>query len=132
MPLEMRITGPSKATLSPYKGHNLGSASIEVLTLEVMNEIWPAYAQEVLDKWMDLKDRDGNYLSTRPHWAKEWAPYKVRGQPMIDYLRDTYSVAIPEFHKHLELISARQGWKLEDARKRFSNELFDELIYKQA
>lgn len=129
MPLEMRITGPSNVTLSPYRGHNLGTCSIEVLTLEVMKDIWPAHAQEILDKWMDLKDRNGNYLTTRPHWAKEWYHFTVRGRPMMEYLKETYGGAIPEFREHLKQISDKQDWNLEDARTRFSNDVFDDLFF---
>lgn len=129
MPLEMRITGFSDVVMAPFRGNNLGTCSIEVLTLEVMKEPWPAYAQEVLDHWMDLKDKDGNYLSTRPHWAKEWHDFQVRGQPMIKYLKEEYRDAIPEFCTILRKIAEKQGWSIEEARTRFSNRMFDDLIF---
>lgn len=129
MPLEMRITGPSEITLAPFRGHNLGTCSIEVLTLDAMKEVWEPYAQEVCNRWLSYKDKEGKYLTTRPHWAKEWWYLEVRGQPMREYLKETYHDALIEFRSNLEKIAQKQGWNLEDARKRFSNELFDELVY---
>ncbi|KAK7698744.1 hypothetical protein SLS64_012224 [Diaporthe eres] len=130
MPLEMRITGPSQVIMAPFRGHNLGSASIEILTLENMRDKgWHDYAQEVLDHWMDLKDARGEYLATRPHWAKEWYSFKVRGQPMIDYVRQSYAREIQEFVFRLGQIAKKQGWSLEEARKRFGNDALDAVFY---
>jgi hypothetical protein len=129
MPLEMRITGPSQVIMAPFRGHNLGSASIEILTLETMRgKVWQDYAQEVLDHWMDLKDSRGEYLTTRPHWAKEWYNFKVRGQPMIDYVRQSYAREIQEFVFRLEQISKKQGWSTDDAKRRFGNDALDVLF----
>lgn len=129
MPLEMRITGPSKITMAPFRSHRLGTCSIEILTLENMKELWLPYAQYVLDRWMDLKDNQGNYLATRPHWAKEWESFTVRGRPMIEYMQTTYRQAIGEFRDTYAQIAAKQDWKVEDARERFSNVLLDQLFF---
>ncbi|KAI6093505.1 hypothetical protein F4821DRAFT_953 [Hypoxylon rubiginosum] len=129
MPLEMRITGSSNVTMAPFRGHTLGTCSIEVLTLQNMEAEWLPYVQYVVDKWMELKDNEGNYLQTRPHWAKEWATMTVRGRPMIEYMKESYRDAIPEFRETMGQIARKQGWSLEEARKRFSNELFDEIFF---
>ncbi|KAI2618800.1 hypothetical protein GGR54DRAFT_143355 [Hypoxylon sp. NC1633] len=129
MPLEMRITGNSNVTMAPFRGHKLGTCSIEVLTLHNMEAEWTPYAQYVLDKWMDLKDSQGRYLDTRPHWAKEWSKMTVRGRPMIEYIKESYRDAIVEFRETMGRIAAKQGWDLEEARQRFSNELFDEIFF---
>ncbi|KAI1100112.1 hypothetical protein F4804DRAFT_56386 [Jackrogersella minutella] len=129
MPLEMRITGPSNVTMAPFRGHKLGSCSIEVLTLQNMEARWSPYAQYVVDKWMELKDNQGNYLQTRPHWAKEWATMTVRGRPMLEYVKESYRDDILEFRGTLEQIAKKQGWDVKEARQRFSNELFDKLIF---
>lgn len=132
MPLEMRITGPSQVIMAPFRGHNLGSASIEILTLENMRgKEWQDYAQEVLDHWMNLKDSRGEYLPTRPHWAKEWYSFKVRGQPMIDYVRQSYAPEIKEFVFRLGQIAKKQGWSMEEARRRFGNDALDAVFYTQ-
>ncbi|XXG94366.1 hypothetical protein Hte_000620 [Hypoxylon texense] len=129
MPLEMRITGSSNVTMAPFRGHTLGTCSVEVLTLQNMEAEWLPYAQYVVDKWMDLKDNQGNYLETRPHWAKEWATMTVRGRPMIEYMKESYRDAIPEFRETMGHIAKKQGWSLEEARQRFSNELFDNIFF---
>ena len=72
MPLEMRIMGGSNMTMAAQRGNKLGTCCIGVLTLEEAADIFPAYAQEVLDKWMSYTDAEGKKLNTRPHWAKEW------------------------------------------------------------
>ncbi|KAI3394705.1 hypothetical protein diail_2290 [Diaporthe ilicicola] len=132
MPLEMRITGPSQVIMAPFRGHNLGSASIEILTLEDMRgKMWQDYAQEVLDHWMDLKDSRGDYLTTRPHWAKGWYDFNVRGQPMKDYVRKSYENEIKEFVFLLGQIARKHGWSMEEARRRFGNDELDKLFYKQ-
>jgi hypothetical protein len=97
MPLEMRIMGGSDVTMAPQRGNTLGTCAIEVLTLVECADIWPAYAQEVVDKWilaaggvqgvslpnLSNNNTDGKITTAyaqsspnvhiRPHWAKEWA-----------------------------------------------------------
>ncbi|KAI1394049.1 uncharacterized protein F4822DRAFT_34928 [Hypoxylon trugodes] len=131
MPLEMRITGPSNVTMAPFRGHNLGSCSIEVLTLQNMEAEWNSYAQYVLDQWMALKDKDGKYLDTRPHWAKDWVNTTVRGRPMVEYMKESYRDAIVKFRETMGQIAERQGWDLKEAQGRFSNELFDKIFFKR-
>lgn len=72
MPLEMRIMGNSDMTLASQRGNKLGTCCIGVLTLEDAADLYPAYAQEVLDTWNSYKDAEGNKVPIRPHWAKEW------------------------------------------------------------
>ena len=138
MPLELRITGDSNVVMAPFRGNGLGTCSIEVLTLESVREIWHPFAQAVLDKWMNLKDSKGNYLKSRPHWAKEWYPFnvnraaadnKIISMPMIDYVKNIYHDDIAEFKTILGKIGESQGWSLDEARARFSNDLWDEIIY---
>lgn len=54
----------------------------------------------------------------------------MRGKPAKQYLKeDAYKDAIPKFKATLSEIGELQGWDLNDLQKRFSNELWDELIY---
>jgi len=54
----------------------------------------------------------------------------MRGKPAREYLRTVaYKDAIPEFKSVLKDIGQSQGWGLEDIQKRFSNELWDYMIY---
>lgn len=49
---------------------------------------------------------------------------------MQKYLKDTaYKDQIPLFKAQLEEIGQKQGWTLKDIQKRFSNELWDDIIY---
>lgn len=151
-PLELRIMGGSNVLLAPQYGNRLGTAAMEILTLQNAVDIWQPYAQEVVDLWCSYKDRNGVRLKTRPHWAKEWyvfclfslfsltlltkqnktrhEGYTIDGKPWLEKLKhEDYAAEIVEFKRILSLIGKKHGWTLEDIQKRFSNELFDGLIY---
>lgn len=70
--MELRIMGGSDMLMAPQKGNDLGTASIEVLTvLGAVPEQWEKFKQEVADIWMGY-EVNGAKLNARPHWAKEW------------------------------------------------------------
>ncbi|KAL6411673.1 oxidoreductase [Ilyonectria robusta] len=135
MPLEMRIMGGSDVVMAPQRGNALGTCSIEVLTLHNAANLWPTFAQSVLDKWMALKDPNtGKLLKTRPHWAKEWVGYTVNGKPWIQKLKEEdYKDERQEFLRILAEIGqgVKVKWTLQDLKDRFSNDLFDELFFDQ-
>ena len=90
------MVGDSNVVMAPFFGNKHGTCSIEVLTTEnVKKEDWLPFCQSVLDKWAEYKDRNGQYLNIRPHWAKEWQGLKVRaaGPLMPSTLEYTHSVA---------------------------------------
>ncbi|KAF2244994.1 hypothetical protein BU26DRAFT_434179 [Trematosphaeria pertusa] len=124
--LEMRIMGGSDVLLAPQKGNDLGTVSIEVLTLPdaVTDDEWHGFAQKVVDLWMSY---GGN---VRPHWAKEWEAFTFKGQEARKYMKEVaYKEQIPEFRDALEAIGRQHGWTLEQLQKRYSNELWDKLVY---
>ena len=132
MPLEMRIMGGSDVVMAPQRGNQLGTCSIEVLTLHggVTDDEWKAYAQAVLDKWMAYTDAEGRQLRTRPHWAKQWAGFEVDGQPWVRRLKEAdYRDEIVEFKALLAAIGKLHGWTLADIKRRFSNDLFDSFYF---
>jgi hypothetical protein len=54
----------------------------------------------------------------------------MRGLPAREYLKTVaYKDAIPEFKAVLADIGNAQGWELNDLKARFSNELWDEMIF---
>ena len=58
------------------------------------------------------------------------AGIQAGGVPIRQYLKQTaYRDAVPEFKSELASIGKAQGWTLEDIQKRFSNELWDDIIY---
>jgi hypothetical protein len=137
--LELRIMGGSNLHMAPQAG-NRRTASIEVLTVPdaYHDGEWVDFMQRVSDKWMGYVDRNENVrLNVRPHWAKEWEGLKMgkegEAEGRLDareYLRTvSYRMAIVEFKRTLERIGEGQGWSLEDIRKRFSNELWDQMVY---
>jgi len=132
MPLEMRIMGASDVVMAPQRGNApLSTCSIEVLTLASQAETWPAFAQQVIDKWMAIEDPNtGELLRTRPHWAKEWHGYSVGGRPWVEKLKnEDYLEERKEFVRILGKIGEEAGWTLADLKKRFSNDLFDDFFF---
>jgi hypothetical protein len=135
MPLEMRIMSGSDVTLAPQRGHRLGTCAIEILTLHSVADIWPAYAQKVLDKWSSYRDHQGKLIPIRPHWAKEWAGYKLRGRPWAEVLKDEsagdggFRDELVEWRALVGRLGRRDGWNVEEARMRFGNEVLDWLVW---
>jgi hypothetical protein len=130
MPLEMRIMSGSEMIMAPQRGNNLGTCSIEVLTLREAIDTWNPYAQQVLNVWMSYKDRNGNPLRTRPHWAKQWAGFQVNGMEWARKLKEVdYKDDIVEFKNTLAAIGKEHGWTLADLKQRFSNDFFDYFYF---
>ncbi|EXJ78164.1 hypothetical protein A1O3_09325 [Capronia epimyces CBS 606.96] len=135
MPLEMRIMSSSQVTLAPQRGHELGTCSIEILTLHDAADIWQPYAQKVLDKWSNYRDGQGNSVPIRPHWAKEWYGYTIRGRRWEDILKTEESQnggfrrEIIEWRRLVGNLATRDLWSVEDARARFGNEVLDILFW---
>lgn len=133
--LELRIMGGSDMIMAPQAGNNL-TASIEVLTVPDAQQDgeWEVFMQQVCDRWMSYKDNSKTpmALNVRPHWAKEWSSLKM-GPKRLDareYLRtESYQGPIVDFKQTLERIGADQGWELRDLRARFSNELWDKIVF---
>ncbi|KAK4943963.1 hypothetical protein LTR10_016483 [Elasticomyces elasticus] len=135
MPLEMRIMSSSQVTLAPQRGHTLGTCSIEILTLHEVADIWQPYAQTVLDKWSSYKTPQGQSIPVRPHWAKEWYGYNMRGRPWQDVLRTEDAQGggcrnqIEEWRGLIGRLASRDRWTVGDARFRFGNEVLDQLFW---
>lgn len=56
--------------------------------------------------------------------------YTIDGKPWLEKLKhEDYAAEIVEFKRILSRIGKKHGWTLGDIQKRFSNELFDGLIY---
>lgn len=54
----------------------------------------------------------------------------MRGLPARQYLKTVaYKDQIPQFKSVFADIGASQGWGLDDLKARFSNELWDDLIF---
>ncbi|KAK6613874.1 hypothetical protein H4I96_00195 [Botrytis cinerea] len=135
--LELRIMGDSNLIMAPQRGNRWGTASIEILSVPdaVRDEEWLPFCQEVVDLWAGYKGRmsvDGEerLLNVRPHWAKEWEGVKIRGRKAREYVREVgYREEVGEFRAVLGEIGREQGWGLEDLKGRFSNELWDYVVF---
>jgi hypothetical protein len=126
--LELRIMGSSDVIMAPQRGNKLGTASIEVLTIPdaVTDDEWTDFVQQVTNIWMSY----GDGLNVRPHWAKEWEGLQFKGQDAREYLKNVaYPKQIAEFRTALERIGEPHGWGLDQLRSRFSNELWDKIVF---
>lgn len=140
--LELRIMGGSNLIMAPQAGNNL-TASIEVLTVPDAQHDgeWVSFMQAVCDRWMSYADDNNNNnnptkapvkLNARPHWAKEWDSLKMGpGKlPARRYLKEeSYREPIGKFKETLEDIGRAQRWSLKDIQARFSNEMWDQIVY---
>lgn len=126
--LEMRFLGQSNLVLAPYHGNELGTLSIGVLTIPdaVSDGEWNAFLQKVVDRWVAIADGQ----NVRPHMAKEWDGLKIKGLDARTYLKEhAFKEQVKSFKEISGEIGAEQGWTVEEMRKRFSNELFDKMIF---
>ena len=75
LPLEMRVMGNSDVALGPQKDFDL-TCTMEILTLHRQDSkppyYWFEYCQKITDAWSATKDKSGNPVKMRPHWAKAW------------------------------------------------------------
>ncbi|KAF8849957.1 hypothetical protein BDZ45DRAFT_662416 [Acephala macrosclerotiorum] len=126
--LEMRFLGQSNLVLAPYHGNELGTLSIGVLTIPdaVSDGEWNAFLQKVVDRWIVIADGQ----NVRPHMAKEWDGLKIKGLDAREYLKEiAYKDQIKVFKEITVEIGTEQRWTVEEMKKRFSNELFDKMIF---
>lgn len=126
--LEMRFLGHSDLILAPYNGNELGTLSIEVLSIpdSVTDGEWTSFLQKVSDRWVARSEG----MNVRPHLAKEWDGLKIKGLDAREYLRTVaYKDQIKQFKEIAGEIGTAQGWTLEEMKARFSNEMSDKLIF---
>lgn len=126
--MELRITGGSDMLMAPQKENDFGTASIEILTIpdSVPDGEWQEFCEKVAEMWLSYG------VNARPHWAKEWDRMQLKGVDAREYLKRTaYKDQIPEFRRVLGEIGQTQDWSLKDLQKRFSNELWDKMIYEE-
>jgi hypothetical protein len=90
--LELRVMAGSDMIMGAQAGNVFGTASIEVITTmpAVDDGSWAPFAHEVARRWMAYNGPDGEFLNTRPHWAKEWDGIMVRGKEWKEVLKETY------------------------------------------
>lgn len=116
--------------MAAQKG-NAYTCSIEVLSnMLVPHDKWVPAVEEVISKWTSYTDSLGNPLNIRTHWAKEWDGLKFGDKNARDYVRDCYKDTRPVFLSHLQQIASQGGYSLDKMKEMFSNNLWDEVIYK--
>ncbi|KAL7270658.1 hypothetical protein RUND412_006624 [Rhizina undulata] len=127
--IELRVMGDSDMIMAPQSGNSFGTASIEVLTTMAAVDVWPPFAQAIIDKWTSY-EYNGKKLNVRPHWAKEWNDYNVNGLSFKDHVKQvSYAQEIPRFKNSLVDIGRKQNWTLDDLKARFSNPLLDDIFF---
>ncbi|KAL9108479.1 MAG: hypothetical protein Q9227_006694 [Pyrenula ochraceoflavens] len=132
--LELRIMGDSKILMAPQRGNRFGTASIEILTIPdaVADNEWYGFCNKVADKWTSYAQYypgQEELLKVRTHWAKEWEAIEFGGVKGRQYVKTVCRDQIDAFKEGLEGIANAQGWDLVTGRKRFSNELLDDIVF---
>lgn len=126
--LEMRIMGDSNIIMAPQRGNTHGTVVIEVGTVPdvVRDEEWGPFCQQVLENLRAFAPEG----RVRPHWGKEWYNLRIDDMSAQQYLKTvSYKTEIAEFKEVLGKIGKRQGWNLKDLQRRFSNRVWDEIIF---
>jgi hypothetical protein len=120
----------SNIIMAPQYGNRFGTCAIEVLTnLNVTQEEWLAFMQEMANAWDSYTDAQGNPLNVRPHWAKQWQGLTFRGMDVVQYLTEVaYKDRLPEFGSRLQAIAQAGGYTLSDMQRMSSNPLLDEVF----
>jgi len=125
--IEMRLLADSDMYLAPENGNTHGTCGIEFSTTGHANqEAWHEFCQRVCDIWYNYKDRDGNYLKVRPHYAKDFDFLTVRGTPILEYLRDINRPQYDKFKQQASLVASAGGYARSDLSM-FSNTSIDTL-----
>ena len=129
--LEMRLNGGSEMILAPQRGNSYGTCSIEALTTPITPQAdWQSFMQQLINKWASYKSDSGELLNIRPHWAKAWDGFTVRGKPAEQYLKeDAYKEARVEFVNNLSSIVQKRGITVEETLARFGNPLLNRLFF---
>ena len=132
--MEMRIMGGSDALLAPQRGNTLGTVAIGIgSTINADRDgQWREFCQRVVDAWSASAAEAGGRqpLNLRPHWAKVWTGLRMFGRPIEEYVREVaFADQIAEFKDAMAYIGRRHEYGLEDAQARFSNPLWDQVIY---
>jgi hypothetical protein len=85
------------------------------------------YAEEVVGRWLALKDGEGRAVKVRPHWAKMWRGVRLAdGREWVEKMKgEDYKEERVEFLRVLGEIGNLHGWEVGDLRRRFGNEFLD-------
>ena len=142
--LELRIMGNSDILMAPQHGNKFGTASIEILSIPdaMADREWDGFCDKVAAKWTSYRPHypgQERLLKVRSHWAKEWESVNfpdisndgasvapLRGK---EYAKVIFREQIDAFKHGLESIGKSQGWDLELCRQRFSNKLWDDIVF---
>jgi len=124
---EARIMAGSDIKMSAQYG-NQASLAIEVASSDLVPQhIWDEFKNALANNWRSYKDKDGNVLNVRPHWAKEF-PLEVGGQDIYDYMRESYKDQIPMFVEGVNSIMSRHNGNLTNTLNMFSTKYLDTIF----
>ena len=74
------------------------------------------------------RDRSGNLLRVRPHWAKEF-PRSVGGLPINDYMRQIYSTQLPAYVQGMRrLVEEKNEGDLSSTLAMFNTKYMENIL----
>jgi hypothetical protein len=99
--------------------------------LNVPHDEWKITVERIIKKWTSYTDTEGKPLAIRTHWAKEWDSLSFNGLTGRDFVKKTYENVVGIFKQDLNEIAKTGGYGIDDMKARFSNQLWDDVIFGQ-
>jgi len=108
---------------------NKYSIAIEVASSPLVDhDLWEEFKEAIADNWGNYRDRSGNPLRVRPHWAKEF-PRSVGGVPINDYMRQIYSTQLPAYVQGMrKLVEEKNDGDLSSTLAMFNTKYMENIL----
>jgi len=126
--VEDRFMGGSEMLLAANHG-NKYSIAIEVASSPLVDhDLWEEFKEAIADNWGNYRDRSGNQLRVRPHWAKEF-PRRVGGVPINDYMRQIYAPQLPAYVQGMRrLVEQKNNGELSSTLAMFNTKYMENIL----
>jgi len=94
----------------------------------VDHDLWEEFKEAIADNWGNYRDRSGNQLRVRPHWAKEF-PRRVGGVPINDYMRQIYAPQLPAYVQGMRrLVEQKNNGELSSTLAMFNTKYMENIL----
>merc|ERR1712110_417077 len=94
----------------------------------VDHDLWEEFKEAIADNWGNYRDRSGNQLRVRPHWAKEF-PRSVGGVSINDYMRQIYDKQLPDYVQGMRrLVEEKNDGELSSTLAMFNTKYMENIL----
>jgi len=127
--IEDRFMGGTSMLLGAQHG-NTYSLAIEVTSSPLVElELWEEFKEAMASNWPKYKNKEGEKLSVRPHWAKEF-PRTVNGDSIETYMDSVYSTQMANYVEGMYELMEFTGGNLTQTLDMFNTKYMDKLMFK--